>query len=59
MRDPNVVVRCFVVAGRAALLPIQNIQVLGPGSAAFPLASKRQALGMSYDKKEIEARISA
>jgi hypothetical protein len=46
------------------LLPIQNIQAqlsiaLGLVLLAFPLANKGQASGISYDKKEIGARISA
>jgi hypothetical protein len=50
MRDPNVVVLCFVVAGSAALLPIQNIQVQlaiasGPGSAGFSLSEQGTSLG--------------
>jgi hypothetical protein len=57
MRDPNVGVRCFVVAGSIAFLPIQNIQVqllFGwvLGSAGFPAIEQGKAFfGISYDEK--------
>jgi hypothetical protein len=59
-------VRCFVVAGSAALLPIQNIS--GPvgiwldigsvGSSHYRARDKRCS-ELATTKKEIEARISA